>query len=428
MNASWQEIVNRRTGERCLKLIHPTGLTIFVYPKPGYESSYAVFATRYGSIDTVFRINSGETIEVPPGIAHYLEHKLFENEDCDAFTRYAKTGASANAYTSFDRTAYLFSCTDRLEESLEILLDFVQKPYFTEETVRKEQGIIGQEIRMGEDSPAHRVFFNLLKALYQKHPVRIDIAGTVESIAKITPELLYDCYRTFYNLHNMVLAVSGNVTPEQVLAVADKTLKNNDVRRVERAAVDEPAEAAQPRIEQKMPVAAPLFYLGFKETVADGISCRPPEELAAADVLTEILAGQSSPLYTKLMEQGLINTSFGAEFFEGPGYAMWLFGGESADPDAVTKAVKEEISRLRRDGITQSDFNAARNAVYGRLVGSLNDVETCGDNLVSDFFYNRQPFSSVEAAAELTKEAVQRMLNNGFKEEQAALSIVSPEK
>lgn len=428
MNAQWNEIVNPRTGERCLKTVHSTGLTIFVYPKPGYSSSYAVFATRYGSIDTVFHADgSKKATEVPAGIAHYLEHKLFENEDTDAFERYAKTGASANAYTSFDRTAYLFTCTSNLPESLEILLDFVQSPYFTKETVQKEQGIIGQEIRMGEDSPGRRVLFNLLKALYQKHPVRIDIAGTVESIAQITPELLYGCYHTFYNLHNMVLAVAGNVPPEQVLAVADKVLKPADDRRVERAAIDEPMAAMQPRVEEKMPVSAPLFYLGYKDFFADGKSCRTAEELAAANVLVEILAGQASPLYTRLMEKGLINTSFGADYFDGPGYAVWLFGGESSDPDAVAAAIKEEIDRLRREGIPAADYEAARNALYGRQVASLNDVENCGDALISDYFYGREPFEAIEAAASLTPDAVKQMLDSCFKEEQASLSIVSPQ-
>lgn len=424
--AAWEEILQKHTGERCWRLRHPSGLTILVDPKPGYQSSYAVFATRYGSIDTAFRKDGGEEeTVVPAGIAHYLEHKLFESEDGDAFARYAKTGASANAFTSFDRTAYLFSCTDRFAESLEILLDFVQHPYFTEETVRKEQGIIGQEIRMCEDSPGRRVLFNLLKALYQNHPVRIDIAGTVESIAEITPELLYGCYHTFYNLNNMVLAVSGNVTPEDVLAVADRMLKPSDGRRVERAVADEPAEAAEPRVESRMPVASPLFYLGFKDHLPDG-RCRTAEELAAADVLLEILAGQASPLYARLMEQGLINASFGAEYFEGPGYAAWLIGGESADPDAVAEAVHAEIERRRREGIPAADFETARNALYGRLVASLNDVENCGDILVSDFFYDREPFALIDAAAALSPDAVTRMLRENLQRSQAALSVVSP--
>ena len=418
-----RDYVDERTGERCVRIDHPSGLPIFVWPKPGYQSGYAVFATRYGSIDTAFE-QDGVKTEVPAGIAHYLEHKLFENEDCDAFERYAKTGASANAYTSFDRTAYLFSCTGRLEESLEILLDFVQSPYFTEETVKKEQGIIGQEIRMCEDSPSRRVLFNLLKALYHRHPVNIDIAGTVESIADITPELLYGCYRQFYNLRNMALCVAGNVTPEQVLTVADRALKPAPPFTLERTPVDEPEAAVQERVEAVMPVSAPLFYLGFKE--AAGGRVRTPEELAAADVLLELLTGKASPLYARLMKQGLINTSFGAEFFEGPGYAAWLFGGESRDPDAAADAIRAEIDRLRREGVPPGDFIAARNAVYGRIVASLNDVENCGDSLVSDHFYSREPFSLIDAAATLGVQSVETMLRDGLKPAASALSVIRP--
>lgn len=414
---------DERTGERCVRIDHPSGLPIFVWPKPGYSSSYAIFATRYGSVDTSFEEN-GEKRVVPAGIAHYLEHKLFENEDCDAFERYAKTGASANAYTGFNRTAYLFSCTDQLENSLEILLDFVQKPYFTKETVQKEQGIIGQEIRMCEDSPSRRVLFNLLKALYKNHPVNIEIAGTVESIAEITPELLYGCYNAFYNLHNMVLVVTGNVTPEQVLAVADRTLQTAEPWDLQRPAVAEPVEAAQKRIEMTMPVSLPMFYLGYKQPVTEGY--RTANELAAGSVLLEILAGKGSSLYARLMDKGLVNDSFGAEYFEGPGYAAFIFGGESKDPDAAAQAIEEEVERFKAQGIPQEDFTAARNAVYGRLVASMNDVEDCGDSLVSDYFYGRKPFALIDAAASLDIQSVYALLKEGMPAQGAAVSVIRP--
>jgi predicted Zn-dependent peptidase len=427
-NNNWQEVINRQTGEKCFKTIHPTGLTIFVYPKKGYRSTYAVFGTRYGSIDTAFYADKDNTpTEVPAGIAHYLEHKLFENEDSGAFERYAKTGASANAYTSFDRTAYLFTCTDKMEESLEILLDFVQSPYFTEESVRKEQGIIGQEIQMGLDSPFRRVFFNLLRALYHNHPVRIEIAGTLESISQITPELLYGCYNTFYNLHNMVLVVAGNVDAQMVLQVADRCLKPSENKHVKRAGVDEPAQVVQNRVVQKMPVSAPLFYLGFKDYIPDGISSRTAEQLAAADLLLEVLAGRASPLYNKLMESGLINSSFGADYFDGPGFGVWIFAGESSDPDKVSDEILREINRLRREGVDQSAFEAAKKALYGRQVASLNDIENIGDKLVADYFAGREPFSAINAAASVSLQTVEDLLETCLAEEQMALSIVMPE-
>jgi len=215
-----QIVKNERTGEQYTYVKHPTGLDIYIWKMEDYSTSYALFGTKYGSINTKFRTkNEKDFITVPNGIAHYLEHKLFENEDCDVFSLYAKTGASANAYTSFDKTCYLFSCTDNVYESLEILLSFVQSPYFTEETVQKEQGIIGQEIRMYDDNAGWRVFFNMLQGMYHNHPVKIDIAGTVESIAKINADLLYQCYNTFYNLNNMVLSIAGNIDEDKILEI-----------------------------------------------------------------------------------------------------------------------------------------------------------------------------------------------------------------
>lgn len=204
-----KEIVkSERLGESYSVFHHPSGLDVLVWKMEGFTTTEAIFATKYGSIYNCFKTkDSKDFINVPEGIAHFLEHKLFENEDTDVFDLYAKTGANANAFTSFDETAYTFSCSENWEDSLEILLDFVQKPYFTEQSVAKEQGIIGQEIKMCADSPERQCFYNLLKALYVNHPIKIDIAGTVDTIAEITPDLLYECYYTFYNLHNMVLAI-----------------------------------------------------------------------------------------------------------------------------------------------------------------------------------------------------------------------------
>ena len=203
---SSQIIQDKHLGEQYIRVEHPSGLTMLLYPMPGFSTTYAMFSTQYGSVDTCFQAKEGgEQIRVPEGIAHYLEHKMFESEDGDAFDRYAKTGAAANAFTSFDKTCYLFTCSGKFQESLEILLDCVTHPYFTKETVEKEQGIIGQEIRMYEDDPSWRVTFNLLDSLYHNNSVKVDIAGTIESIARIDADLLYRCYNTFYNLHNMVL-------------------------------------------------------------------------------------------------------------------------------------------------------------------------------------------------------------------------------
>ncbi len=427
--SNWKEITCRHTGETCFFMRHRSGLPIYVWPKAGYASAYAVFATNYGAIDTAYcDPESGETVELPAGIAHYLEHKLFENEECDAFERYAKTGANANAYTSFDHTAYLFSCTQQVAESLEILLDFVQDPYFTEQTVEKERGIIGQEIRMCEDSPSRTVFCNLLTALYHNHPVRIDIAGTVESIAEITPELLYGCYHSFYDLQNMVLSVAGNVTCEQVEEAADRLLKPSHGKVPARVPVDEPIEAAQARIETHMPVAEPLFYLGYKvpQDTSGGVCGESAKELAAAEVLQELLGGKGNPLYAELMQRGLINASFELEYFDGPGYGVWILGGESEDPDAVCAAFRAEVARVQREGVSQDEFEAARNAVYGRMISQLDSVEACGDLIIGAHLAGQSPFAMLDEVASLDIQSVYDRAKRDFNEAAAALSLVLP--
>lgn len=422
----WHKTELSRTGDTVFYGEHPTGLPIYVLPKSGYSSTYAVLTTRYGSVDTTFSTAERNRITVPAGIAHYLEHKLFENEDCDAFERYAETGASANAYTGFQQTAYLFSCTDRVEESLRILLDFVQNPYFTPENVQKERGIIGQEIRMCEDDPERLCMFQLLEMLYQNHPVRVDIAGTVDSIAKITPELLYDCYRTFYNLHNMVLVVSGNITAEEVERVADQVLKPAPPFNLDRRPVEEPETVSASRRETNMPVSMPLFHLGFKETVPPGY-LHTAEELVAAELFLELLIGRASPLYSRLMQEGLINETFGGGYFEGAGYSALLFSGESRDPDALEAALVQEMERMRREGIDLQRFTEEKNAMYGRFITGLNDIENCADWVTDDHFYGRKPFSLIDTVATLEVQSVYTFLQERLNIHRRALSIVKGE-
>ncbi len=421
-----KEIKSSRIGDRYFEINHSSGLKIFVYPKENYSTTYAVFGTKYGSVDTCFKTSEEtEMNTVPNGIAHYLEHKLFESEDGDAFARYAKTGASANAYTSFDKTCYLFSCSEKVYESLEILLDFVQSPYFTEQTVQKEQGIIGQEIRMYDDDPQWRVMFNLLRAIYHKHPVKIDIAGTVESIAKITPELLYKCYHTFYNLNNMVLCVAGNVDVYKVLELCDKMLKPSKNVAIDRSFEEEPEGVVESRVEQKLSVAAPIFQLGFKEKAGKNrLSAR---EIADTEILLEILASDASPLFRRLLDAGLINqSSFAYEYFEGPGYASVIFSGESKDPDAVAQEIKKEVAGLREHGLDPAAFERSKKAVYGRMVSSFNSVDNIANTMVSLAFTGHELFNYIDTIASADIQSVQNRLKVQLKPEYSALSIVRP--
>ena len=342
-------------GERVLRVDHPSGLTILMCPMAGYTTTYAMFSAKVGSIDTTFKTQREEDfVEVPAGIAHFLEHKMFECEDGDAFAKYAKTGASANAFTSFDRTAYLFSCAGNFQESLEILLDFVSRPYFTPETVQKEQGIIGQEIRMYDDDPGWRSLFNLLQALYHVNPVRLDIAGTTDSIAEITDQLLYRCYHTFYSLGNMVLTVAGNFRPEDVLEAADKILKKGEDIRIQWRKAQEPREVAQSYVEQPLSVSTPLFQLGFKGTAGD--SLQNLKRQIADEILLEILCGESSTLYRQLYDSGLINGTFEYEVLAGRDYLCCMYGGESRDPKKVRDAICGEVRRLMAEGIDPEAF------------------------------------------------------------------------
>lgn len=426
MNSDIREVVSERLGDRYYEVKHPSGLKILIYPKEQNSSTYAVFGTKYGSIDMCFRTSQEEDARtVPAGIAHYLEHKLFESEDGDAFTRYAKTGASANAYTSFDATCYLFSCTENVYESLEILLDFVQSPYFTEQTVQKEQGIIGQEIRMYDDDPQWRVLFNLLGAMYHRHPVKTDIAGTVESIAKITPELLYECYHTFYNLNNMALAVAGNVEVDKVLALCDKMLKHSKPVQVDRIFEEEPDEIVNSRVEQKLSVSVPMFELGFKEKAGKE---RPSvEEIAETEILLYAIASDSSPLFRRLLDAGLVNeSSFSYEYFEGPGYASVIFSGESKDPDRVAEEIKAEIAKIRAEGLPAASFERSKKAVYGHIVSSFNSVDYLANAMVSDVFSGRELFRYLDAVAAADLESVQQRFKTQLLLEHSALSIVKP--
>ena len=416
-----REIRSPRVGERYFEIDHPTGLKIFVYPKEGYHSTYAIFGTHYGSIHNSFRKNGGEVITVPDGIAHFLEHKLFECEEGDAFARYAKTGANANAYTSFDKTCYLFSCTDHFEESLEILLDFVTKPYFTDETVRKEQGIIGQEIKMYDDSPDWCCMFNMLTKMYEHHPVRIDIAGTVESIAKITPDYLYSCYDTFYNLHNMALTVVGNVDVDTVLSIADRMLKKSENSIVESFFEEEPEGVSDHYVEQKMPVGLPIFNFGFKEHSDRLVTT---EEIAYTDILLVMLASQNSPMYRDLLDSGLINSSFSHEFFEGEGFCVTIFGGESREPEKAARMIRDYIRKAKEDGLSKEDFEIAKRAVYGENLSAFNSVSGIANAMMTYYFSKRELYSYIEAVANATFEDVTQRLCSLMDEDKAVLSVV----
>ncbi len=416
------EITNGLLNESYYEIDHESGLKIFVMEKPDYSGAFAIFGTNYGSVDTCFRLKGDDSYtSVPEGIAHFLEHKLFESEELDAFARFNKTGANANAFTSFDRTCYLFQCSGSFDENLEILLDFVKSPYFTEETVQKEQGIIGQEIKMYQDNPDWQVLFNLLRGVYHNNPVRIDIAGTVESIADITADLLYSSYNTFYNLSNMALAVAGNVTKEQVIAIADKVLKKEEPAEFEQIVPREEDSVVTAYTEEVLGTDIPKFAIGFKHKVDGRKSIR---EITIMNILLDIIAGKVSALYSEMMDEGIINTSFGKEYFEGRGFALSLFTGEGTRAEKVRDKILSRIADLQENGISDEDFDISLKRLYGMDVRSFNDVDDLANNLISCYFSGFGFFDSLDCYKSVTKAEAEEYLRSEFSADRCCLSVV----
>ena len=419
-----KEVRNELLNEKYYDIDHPSGLKILVMPKENYSSTYAIFATKYGSIDTMIQMSDGSFKEIPEGTAHFLEHKLFESEDLDAFERFAKTGASANAYTSFERTGYLFSCSANFKKNLEILLDFVQNPYFTQATVEKEQGIIGQEIDMYKDAPDWEVMFNCLRTMYHNLPVRIDIAGTQESIAQITAKTLYGCYDNFYNLHNMVLAVAGNADVDEIVEVADKVLKPVEGKMAQRKVIDGGEEDIDSYIEEKLSVATPQFMFGFKESW--DTPERTTKEEISMEILLDMISGQSSELYKRLFDGKLINNSFGFEYFTGFGYSCVLFAGESNDPKKVAEEIVGEIGRFRETGFDKTAFERTKKKLYGRMIMGMNDIEGLANNMAVSYFAGEDVFTDFEIFKTVTLDDVNDIFKKTLDENRSVLSVINP--
>lgn len=417
-------IRSERLREQYTEIHHPSGLTMLLFPMEGYSTSYAMFSTKYGSVDTVFKTDDdADYLEVPAGIAHYLEHKLFESEDGDAFSRYAKTGASANAFTSFDKTSYLFSCSENFRETIEILLDFVTHPYFTPETVAKEQGIIGQEIRMYDDEPDWKVMFNLLGCLYKDHPVRIDIAGTEESISHIDADLLYRCYNTFYNLNNMVLTVAGNFKISDVLDAADKILKKAPDLKISRKDTPEKPEVVSKFVEQKLTVAVPIFQIGFKGDNQG--ETENFKNMLLDEMLIDLIAGETTSLYHNLYQDGLINNGLSGETMAGRDYMCTMFSGESKDPQEVYDRLCKEIQTIRANGIDAELFAQTKKATYGRYIGMFSRPSSIASVLTNTYFAGIAPFDLIDLVASITKEQLEQRLAQSFDVQRSALSVVS---
>lgn len=427
-NPKTEVITSALLRQSYTRVEHSSGLTILMCPLPGFTTAYAMFAAKVGSIDTTFKTQrDSDFVTVPAGIAHFLEHKMFESEEGDTFAQYAKVGASANAYTSFDRTSYLFGCTDNFRASMEILLKQVTTPYFTQQTVEKEQGIIGQEIRMYDDNPGWRVMFNLLGSLYHQNPVKLDIAGTVESISEISAELLHRCYNTFYNLGNMALVVAGNFEERDVLKLADELLTKNDDITISWKRAEEPREVVTHLAEQSLPVSTPIFMIGFKGPEGDSLQNLLRQVMD--EILQEIICGESSPLYRRLYDRGLINGEFEYEVMAGRDYLTATFEGESRDPQAVYSLLCEEILRLREDGLPIDAFERCKKATYGRYISMYCKAEAvAGVMLMTHFCGMDNMYDLLEQVRSMEIDELTERLMQDFDPQYSAVSIIKPLK
>lgn len=413
-------------GETLYQQRLSNGLMVTVLPREGFSKKLAYFVTDYGSMHTDFELE-GETIHTPAGVAHFLEHKMFDLPGGrDVSAELAVLGASTNAFTSYDMTAYYISCTENFEKCLRLLIEFVSTPYFTAESVQKEVGIIDQEIGMNLDAPDSCVFENLVTALYREHPIRVPILGSSESIRQITPEILYQCHRAFYTPGNMMLCVVGDVDPDQVAAIATEML-GQEPRPVGKKLYPwhEPMESGGENPVAQMEVAMPTFQLGFKGEPV-GIGPQAIRQEIVGDLAAEALFGESSELYLKLYEEGLIDSSFGGGFETIDGMAMLLCSGDSDDPEAVRDAILDHVQHLIRDGVEEEAFLRMKRSAMGRRVRDLDSFDgtcyrLCAYKL-SDFDY----FDFPSVYRDIKSAEIQEFLGRLVQEKRCALSVIAP--
>lgn len=408
--------------ETCLKYVCECGTEVYMLPMKGWSSAVAQFTARFGSQDNSF-LSNGKRIEIPDGTAHYLEHKLFESEEKNTFSLFAQTGASCNAGTSFDYTQYYFSCADKFRQNLDILLGFVSEPYFTEENVEKERGIIGQEITMYRDNPSWRMFTNLLEGLYSVNPIRNDIAGTAESIAKITPQTLYDCYNAFYSPSNMFLCAAGNFDPDEVVEVCESRLKNTAQFKVETTPYDEPYEINKKVMRLQMPVAKPMFEIGFKRNAVYN-----EEEISDYiyyNILFDMIFGNSSEFYEQMRINGILNDEWTVGVFNGRGHFFLTARGEAEQPELVFATMMTYIRKMQKEPPSRELFERVKKATYGSLVKEFTDVRSVCNTLTESVLSNVSPFYAVELAAAVNYETLVDKLRD-IDEHNACISIIEP--
>jgi predicted Zn-dependent peptidase len=414
----------KNIGESLYNCTLENGLKINVVPKPGFSTCYAVFATNYGGAHRRFRLN-GETVDTPAGVAHFLEHKMFDLPGGDnALNILSANGADPNAFTSSGITCYYFQCTDGFEENLRMLLHFVSTPYFTDETVEKEQGIIAQEIMMGEDSPDSAVYYNLMELLYKSHPVRDKVAGSVESIAQITADTLYSCHKAFYAPSNMALCVEGDVDPEMIERIAREELPTEKapVPVVDYGEEESALPNAQKRVEN-MEVAAPLFLIGSKIKAEREGQAAMHQHLISRLAL-RVLCGSSSSFYSRLYAQGILNRNFDYDIDFSAGTGTIIIGGESPEPEQVLTQLQEAVQQVTQKGFDETAFLQAKRSTLGSTLRGLEDFDNVCVALAVGIFEGYNAFDSMPVLESITKKECEDFVTENLAPERLALSII----
>ena len=425
-----QIIENLKVKEKVYIEKLENGLTVKVIPKKGALKKYMIWGTRYGSIDSEFVVpGEKEKTQVPMGVAHFLEHKMFEQENgTNSLDVLTALGVNANAYTTNDHTAYLFECTENFYEAMDELMDYVQHPYFTDENVEKEKGIIGQEIAMYDDYPDWRVYYNSLDAMYQNNPVKLDTAGTVESISKIDKEVLYRCHQTFYHPSNMVLVLCGDFEPEKMVEEVKKRLiTNKKAGEITRIYPEEPEEIAKEKVEQILEVSQPLYTIGIKDkpenNLVDGKNTMIKKQIAI-EILLNLIIGRSSSLYQELYQEGILYEQPSLEYEFSKNYAHVLITGQSSNPEEIYQKFKKEVFKLKEQGIEEKDFLRMRKMIYGGYIREYNDVGDIARMFLADSMKGINSFDYLEEIEGINVEYLKQVLEDVFKEDKMVISIV----
>ena len=419
------ENYNPQINETLLTAVHESGLNIFVLPKKGFSKKYAIYSVKYGSTDISYKLNN-KNITDPTGIAHFLEHKLFELPGGgNAFDLFSKTGASANAFTSHNMTGYLFSCSDNFDENLDILLNYVGDPYFTDENVAKEQGIIAQEIKMYDDDPEWKLFNNALTALYHNNSVKDDIAGSVSSIAQINKEVLYNSYHSFYRPENMVLFIAGEVNLNEIERIVDKNVMTPSNPLVfERMEYEEDATVNQNRITKKMSVSLPNFILAFKDNDVgfDGIKLQIKN--IEVNLILKMLFSESAELYNELYNSGVINDNFSCDNLSSDSYFATICGGETKCVDTAVAKILEYLEKIKKVGFSEEEFARTKKASFGRQIKAFNSLEAVANGFSSNFFHNIGAFDFISSYNQVTLQSVNERLKSVFTENYAVSEVL----